>query len=105
MTDKATPQEIAQQVIADWHDVEKWRDPSMMPIPAFSGAQEAELTRLIAERLNNFDEAVSALKQIAAFNDEGASKHLEQTGSYSSFDEPGSVEIARKALASVKGKG
>lgn len=47
---------VAQQVIADWHNVDKWHDPSMMPIPAFSGAQEQELTRLIAEAVG----AVSA---------------------------------------------
>ena len=39
-----------------------------------------------------------ALEQIAAFNDKQASERLAQTGSYASFDEPGSVEIARRAL-------
>jgi hypothetical protein len=38
--------ERAQKIITDWHDYEKRHDPSMMPIPPFSGAQEEELTRL-----------------------------------------------------------
>jgi len=45
---------------------------------------------------------VAALERIAAFDDEDASAHLEKTGSYSLFDEPGSVEIARAALAAAK---
>jgi len=40
----------------------------------------------------------AALNRIAAWDDKGASEKLAWTGSYSSFDEPGSVEIARKAL-------
>ena len=40
-----------------------------------------------------------ALIRIAMFHDEAASEKLSQTGRYSRFDEPVSVEIARKALA------
>ncbi len=42
---------------------------------------------------------LAALKRIAAFSDVAASNKLYATGSYSAFDEPGSVEIARDALA------
>lgn len=39
-----------------------------------------------------------ALEKIAAFDDQFASARLERTGSYSLFDEPGSVAAARAAL-------
>lgn len=51
MADKSNA-EIAQEVITDWHDYEKWHDPSMMPIPPFSGAQEEELSRLIESAIS-----------------------------------------------------
>ena len=38
------------------------------------------------------------LLQIAATTDEQAEKHLQETGSYSRFDEPNAVQIARKAI-------
>ena len=41
-----------------------------------------------------------ALKKIAAYDDEGGNHMLKSRGSYASFDEPGSVEIARRALNS-----
>ena len=44
----------AAKVIADWHEVERWGDPSRNEIPAFSGAQEQELKRLIAEALDKY---------------------------------------------------
>jgi hypothetical protein len=40
----------------------------------------------------------AALKRIACLGDSGANERLARTGSYSMFDEPGSVEIAREAL-------
>jgi hypothetical protein len=43
-------------------------------------------------------EAKEALKKIAAYDDAAASAYLRATGSYASFDEPKSVEIARTAL-------
>ena len=53
----------------------------------------------------NHDEAMAriahletALRQIAAFDDKGASERLTASGSYARFDEPGSVKIAREAL-------
>jgi len=43
--------------------------------------------------------AVEALTEIAAYDDVWGNKRLEVHGTYSSFDEPGSVQIARAALA------
>jgi len=43
-----------------------------------------------------------ALTVIASYDDKGASARLANTGSYSAFDEPGSVEIARTALEAAK---
>ena len=40
----------------------------------------------------------TALTEIACFDDQGANQRLANTGSYSMFDEPGSVEQAREAL-------
>lgn len=40
----------------------------------------------------------AALREIACYDDKGANERLKATGSYSYFDEPGSVMIARKAL-------
>lgn len=39
-----------------------------------------------------------ALTRIATYGDEGANARLKATGSYSVFDEPGSVKIAREVL-------
>lgn len=50
---EAEAEQKAREVIADWHDYKKWRDPSMMPIPPFSGAQEDELKRLIVAALRS----------------------------------------------------
>ena len=41
---------------------------------------------------------LKALRRIASFHDEGANEHLELTGRYSYFDEPGAVQTAREAL-------
>ena len=41
----------------------------------------------------------TALTLIAAFEDEAANEHLAFTGSYSAFDEPSAVRIARAALS------
>jgi len=46
----------------------------------------------------------AALLKIAKFDDEFAVSSLAQTGSYAGFDEPYSVEIARKALAESEAK-
>lgn len=43
--------------------------------------------------------AVAALRDIACFEDGRANNYLDRNGSYSAFDEPGSVQTAREALA------
>ena len=43
-----------------------------------------------------------ALTEIAAFDDAWGNKRLEVHGTYSSFDEPSSVQIARAALEGEK---
>lgn len=40
-----------------------------------------------------------ALEKIAAFDDVWGNNRLEKHGTYGSFDEPGSVQIARAALS------
>lgn len=47
------------------------------------------------ERLSRYSDA---LVEIGAYDDGRASDALKSTGSYSAFDEPGSVQIAREAL-------
>ena len=51
---------------------------------------------------NNHEALMDALIKIAAFNDKSASEFLDQTGSYSCFDEPGSVELARATIANAE---
>jgi hypothetical protein len=46
----------------------------------------------------------AALKSIAAFDDDYANRRLRDTGSYGYFDEPGSVQVAREALAALEVK-
>lgn len=43
----------------------------------------------------------AALHQLAAFDDQRASAHLAETGSYAAFDSPDSVKVAREALAKM----
>lgn len=57
-------------------------------------AQEREL-RLARER----DRLWEALQKIAMFDDTYANARLRNTGSYSEFDEPSSVRVARAALS------
>lgn len=45
----------------------------------------------------------AALVRIAAYNDRGANDQLALSGSYSGFDEPRSVRIAREALKGGQG--
>lgn len=51
--------------------------------------------------VNAAPDMLKALIEIAAFDDEGASERLAAHGSYGSFDEPGSVQIARECLARI----
>lgn len=59
-------------------------------------AAERDYYKAVAKR------AIKALTSMASFNDEHASMHFKHTGSYSGFDEPGSVEEAREALADIE---
>lgn len=74
----------------------------------FGYARGVEATMEQAERLARelaaAPDLYAALNQIAAYNDVGASAHLESTGSYSAFDEPGAAQIARSALAQARGE-
>lgn len=51
--------------------------------------------------ITEFQIMMDALIEIAAYDDHGANEALARKGSYSSFDEPGSVEIARVALSKL----
>jgi len=51
--------------------------------------------RFLLRRVSRFRQE---LRLIACYGDESASKHLEVTGSYGAFDEPGSVQYARELL-------
>lgn len=42
------------------------------------------------------------LEPIACHDDKGANEHLDRTGSFSRFDEPGSVKTAREILAELE---
>lgn len=46
--------------------------------------------------------AMAALADIACFADTGAQERFNRTGSYGSFDEPGSVEKARTAIVKIE---
>jgi hypothetical protein len=59
-------------------------------------ATRAEVALATSEAAREKLEA--ALREIAAYDDTGANERLAKTGSYGSFDEPGSVQIARAAL-------
>lgn len=58
------------------------------------GAQSARIADLEAQLAG----ARAGLTEIAAFDDEGANRHLENTGSYSRFDEPNAALCARATL-------
>ena len=45
--------------------------------------------------------AMEALNAIGCFDDRQGNRRLEETGSYSAFDEPGSVKNARNALKQI----
>lgn len=45
--------------------------------------------------------AMNALQEIGAYSDRAAHDRLKKTGSYGSFDEPGSVQISREAMERI----
>lgn len=59
----------------------------------------ADTCELLMEARAKLAEYEAALNSIACFDDEGGSQRLTNTGSYSGFDEPGSVRIAREVVA------
>lgn len=65
----------------------------------WEGTNREANARLIVLAVNSHDALVEALTKIAAFDDTGANYRLETLGSYAGFDEPGSVKVAREALA------
>lgn len=64
--------------------------------------RECEDDFLNDEAADIIDELERALMEIAAYDDEFASRKLEETGSYGKFDEPNSVRIAREALNKLR---
>jgi hypothetical protein len=71
----------------------------------FAGEEIRRLERERDAALADNAKLREALERIAAFDDEGASRRLASTGSFALFDEPGSVEIARAALADTGAPG
>ena len=63
---------------------------------------DKETAEFIVRACNNHEALMDALIKIAAFTDTSASEFLGRTGSYSCFDEPGSVKIARAAIANAE---
>ncbi len=57
---------------------------------------------IIIQAVNAYEHMLEALTKVAAFDDKAASDLADITGSYSAFDEPGSVKIARDTLAKIK---
>lgn len=74
-------------------------EPSIPPHP---GTSPGFTTGMVIGDANDAADEIErlreALKKIAAYDDHLAQKHLEETGSYGAFDEPGSVGMAREAL-------
>lgn len=61
----------------------------------FKGHQVDVQAKMAVEEIERLREA---LRKIAAYDDAAANAYLRATGSYSTFDEPGSVEMARGVL-------
>jgi len=53
---------------------------------------------VMLEASDRIEALEAALQRIAAYDDKLANDRLLETGSYGSFDEPGSVQVARRAL-------
>jgi hypothetical protein len=70
---------------------------TMQPNVSSDGAGSPTLRELINERNTLMD----AIAKIAAFDDERANRRLERHQSYSWFDEPKAVQIAREALDKI----
>lgn len=62
------------------------------------GEWDPNTNALLLEAAAAIEAYRAGLTEIAAYNDISASENLKATGSYSAFDEPGSVETARALL-------
>ena len=60
---------------------------------------DGALMDMLKASLDKAADFYQALEKIATLDDVGANKVLQRTGSYSAFDEPVSVRIAREAIA------
>lgn len=65
------------------------------------GLPESEANGFLIEKSPDL---LAALMKIAAWDDRQGNDTLARTGSYEMFDEPGSVKIAREALAGLMNK-
>lgn len=63
-----------------------------------SETETNELEETLRMLQDNYNTAVSALIRIAAFDDHTANRTLKNHQSYSSFDEPGAVQLSRETL-------
>ena len=61
-----------------------------------------EMYHTLTKAADALDAMEKALREIAAFDDVGANRHLDDCGSYGKFDEPSAVRIARDALARLE---
>lgn len=77
-----------------------WQEYSIKQLSGLYAQIKPTTPHVIEQRLRI---AVEALNSIAAFTDELANDRLKETGSYSSFDEPGSVQLARETLEKIDG--
>ncbi len=121
MTDKASPARAAEKAVTHtpgpWthyddaqpgsyhpqHKIQS-RGKSIATVYCTRGdeAVDAANAAFIVRACNAHAGLVAALRDIAAFDDKRANAHLEASGSYSSFDEPCSVSLARAALLAAK---
>jgi len=63
-------------------------------------AAKQQIEKMMGVGRNLFE----ALEQIACEGDDGANEHLKKYGSYSAFDEPHAVRLARETIKEAKGE-
>lgn len=64
----------------------------------YSSTGEQSVHRAIRRLLNDYKRIYAVMETIGCFKDEQANTRLKNTGSYSAFDEPYSVELIRKLI-------
>lgn len=72
-------------------------------LDAFGQVSPQQYQKELATKASRIDALETALRNIACFDDAGASHVLLSHGTYYAFDEPWSVRLAREALASKGG--